>query len=113
MEETVFHWIPVLLKTGVKQNNLKTNIRYRYIKDKPPKNDPDCQIGIFPTFVSGKKKIDFFWGYRNHIINDAASELPLIETTLPANVRGTSVVLPQLQFVKEQLFLEPSAVIVT
>lgn len=113
MEENIFHWILVPLKTGVKQNNLKTNIRYRYIKDKPPKNDPDCQIGIFPTFVSGKKKIDFFCGYRNHIINDTVSELPLIETTLPANVRGTSVVLPQLQFVKEQLFLEPSAVIVT
>lgn len=53
--------------------NLKTNIRYRFCKEKPPKNDPDCQLGIFPTFPSGKKNVQFFWGYRNHIINDVVS----------------------------------------
>jgi len=67
------------IKANVKQNNLKTNIRYRYLKDRPPKNDPDCRIGVFPTFPLGKKKVEFFWGYRNHIINDAVSELPLVE----------------------------------
>jgi len=50
-------------------------------------------------------------GYRNHIVNDAQSELPLVESTLPANVRGTSVVIPQLEFVKDKLFLDPDAVI--
>jgi len=45
------------------------------------------------------------------MINDAVSELPLVELTLPANVRGTSVVQSQLRFVKEQLNLKPKAVI--
>ena len=98
------------IKANVKENNLKTSVRYRYLKENPPRNDPDCRIGVFPTFISGKTKVEFFWGYRNHIVNDAASELPLAEITLPANVRGTSVVLPQLEFVKENLFLEPRAV---
>ena len=59
------------IKANVKENNLKTSIKYRYLKERPPKNDPDCRIGVFPTFVSGKTKVEFFWGYRNHIINDA------------------------------------------
>ncbi len=100
---------PIL--ANVKENNLKTSVRYRYFKDRPPKNDPDCRIGVFPTFVSDKAKPEFFWGYRNHIINDCQSELPLVEITLPANVRGTSVIIPQLESLKDSLALKPLAVI--
>ena len=99
------------IKANVKENNLKTNVKYRYLKERPPKNDPDCRIGVFPTFASGKAKVEFFWGYRNHIVNDTESELPLCEITLPANIRGTSVIIPQLEFVKESLCLEPYAII--
>tara|TARA_Y100000294_G_C8545979_1_gene333169 strand:- start:115 stop:1395 length:1281 start_codon:yes stop_codon:yes gene_type:complete len=98
------------IKANVKENNLKTNVRYRYLKDRPPKNDKDCRIGVFPTFVSGKTKVEFYWGYRNHILNDTQSEMPLCEITLPANVRGTSVIIPQLEFVKDKLLLGPYAV---
>jgi hypothetical protein len=58
-----------------------------------------------------RRKWSFSLGFRNHIINDAVSELPLVEITLPANVRGTSVVLSQFNFVKEQLGLKIRAVI--
>ena len=44
------------------------------------------------------------------MINNAVSELPLVEITLTANVRGTSVVLSQFRFIKEQLGLRPKAV---
>jgi len=81
------------IKARVKQNNFKTNIRYRFCKENPPRSDPESRLGIFATFPSVKKKVEFFWGYRNHIINDAVAELPLVEITLPANVRGVSVVL--------------------
>jgi len=100
---------PIL--ANVKENNLKTSVRYRYLKDRPPKNDKDCRIGVFPTFTSGKAKVEFFWGYRNHIVNDAQSELPLAEVTLAANVRGTSVIIPQLESLKDALSLNPCAVI--
>ena len=98
------------IKANVKENNLKTNVRYRYLKDRPPKNDKDCRIGVFPTFTSGKAKVEFYWGYRNHIVNDTESEMPLCEVTLPANTRGTSVIIPQLEFVKGSLTLKPYAV---
>ena len=99
------------IKAKVKQNNLKTNMRNRFCKENPPKNDPESRLGVLATFPLGKKKVEFFWGFRNHIINDAVSELPLVEITLPANVRGTSVVLSQFNFVKEQLGLKSKAVI--
>jgi len=34
---------------------------------------------------SFKKKICYFWGYRNHTIIDAETELSLWEKTLPAD----------------------------
>ena len=100
---------PIL--ANVKENNLKTNVKKRFKKDRPPKNDSDCRIGIFPTFVHDKKRVDFFWGYRNHIINDCESELPLAEITLSANIRGTSVIVSQLDAIKDNLSLKPKAVI--
>ena len=96
---------------NVKENNLKTSVRNRFRKDRLPKNDKDCRIGVLPTFTSGRPKAEFFWGYRNHIINDCGSELPLAEVTLAANVRGTHVIIPQLDFVKDSLALKPVAVI--
>ena len=91
------------IKANVKENNLKTNVRSRFVKSRPPKNDPDCRIGVFPTFASGKAKMEFYWGYHNHIVNDTQSEMPLCEVTLPANVGGTNVIIPQLEFVKGSL----------
>lgn len=76
-------------------------MRYRFCKDNPPKNEPEFQLGVLATFLSEKKKRSFSFGYRNNIINNTVSELPLIEITLPTNIRGTSVDLPQFNFSKE------------
>jgi len=98
------------IKANVKHNNPKTNVKERFSKEHLPKNDTDCRLGAFATFRSGTKKVEFFWGYRNHVTNDTESELPLIEKTLPANIRGSSIALSQLQFVKEQLPVKVKAV---
>lgn len=90
------------IQAKVKENNLKTSMKNRFCKEIPPRHDPEARLGVMATFPSSKKKVQFFWGYRNHMINDAVSELPLVEITLPANVRGTSVVQSQFRFVKEQ-----------
>jgi len=47
---------------NVKENNLKTSVRYRFLKDRPPKNDKGCRIGVFPTFTSGKTKVSVLLG---------------------------------------------------
>jgi len=62
---------PIL--ANVKENNSKTNVKSRFKKDGLPKNDSDYSIGIFPTFVHDTKRVDFFWGWPSHIINDCES----------------------------------------
>jgi hypothetical protein len=44
------------IMANVKENNLKTNVKNRFTKSRPPKNDKDCRIGVLPTFVSDKTK---------------------------------------------------------
>ena len=99
---------PIL--ANVKENNLKTSVKSRFRKDKIPTNDADCRLGVYPAYKSDKAKPEFYWGYRNHIINDCESELPLVEATHPANVRGTHVILSQLESIKDGLDLHPEAV---
>lgn len=93
------------IQAKVKKNNLKSNVKNRFCKENPPKQDPEARLSVMPIFPSAKKKAQFFWRYRNHMINDAVSELPLMEIILPADIRGTSVVQSQFLFVKEQLDL--------
>jgi hypothetical protein len=61
------------------------------------KHSKERQLEFFNTSCgknkSGKEVI-FFWGYRNHVIFDALSELPVFEKTLPANVSDCMVMIP-------------------
>jgi hypothetical protein len=72
----------------LKENNLKTSLRAkRFNKTQPPKGDPEAGLGIichYPT--PDKKEVSWFWGYRNHVMNDAITELPIWEMTYPASV---------------------------
>lgn len=99
------------IKANVKQNNLKTNVKDRFDKFKIPKGDPDCRLGIIVTFPSNKKEISFFWGYRNHVIIDTLSGLCVAEKTYPANVSETSVIIPQLNYIKNTFNFQIKAVI--
>jgi hypothetical protein len=59
----------------------------RFDKTRKPAGDPDARLGVlihYPTPF--KKEIRFFWGYRNHVITDTQTELPIWETTKPANI---------------------------
>jgi len=96
------------IKANVKENNLKTIARDRFDKTKMPKGDPDCRLGIIVTFPSpAQKKIEYFWGYRNHVINDALSELPIHEITKPANVGESPLLVPNLKEVVSTYNLNP------
>jgi transposase len=76
----------------VKENNLKTSMADRFDKTKITAGDSDARLGVlihFPTPF--KKEVRYFWGYRNHVINDTDTELPIWETTKPANVSDIKV----------------------
>lgn len=96
------------IQANVKENNLKTIARDRFDKTKIPKGDPECRLGTIVTFPSpAQKKIEYFWGYRNHIINDALSELPIHESTKPANVGESPLLIPHLKEIVSTYHLNP------
>jgi hypothetical protein len=97
---------PIL--ANVKENNLKTIARDRFDKSKIPKGDPECRLGTIVTFPSpNQKKIQYFWGYRNHVINDAFSELPIHEITKPAHVGESPLLIPNLREIVSTYNLNP------
>ncbi len=64
------------IPANVKENNLKTSVKDRFDKDHWPKEDPETSLGIMVHYPRPfKKKICYFWGYRNHTIIDAETEL--------------------------------------
>lgn len=98
------------IKANVKENNLKTGVSYRFDKARIPKGDPDARLSAYAIFPD-KRKVQFFWGYRNFILNDAVAELPIAEITEPANIYEQHLVIPQLKHVKKIFKLPIEAVL--
>lgn len=104
----------------VKQNNPKMFVEGKFDKTKFPQGDPEARLGFMAikrqsrhskerqlelfNISSGKdkttKEIILFWGYRNHVIFDALSELPVFEKTFPANVSDCTVTVPAFKELK-------------
>jgi hypothetical protein len=99
------------IEAFVKENNLKTSVKDRYDKLRLPPGDKDARLGISIHFTNPfKKKVHYFWGYRNHIINDLDSELPIAEMTLQANKDEKKVGLFMLKQLNQDFSLPIEAV---
>ena len=98
------------IKANVRENNLKTSVPCRFDKSRIPKGDPDARLSAYAVFPD-KRKVQFFWGYRNFILNDAVTELPIAEITEPANIYEQHLVVPQLKRVKKIFKLPIEAVL--
>jgi hypothetical protein len=87
------------IASWVRENNLKSSLRYRrYDKTTPPKGDPDARLGVRIHYPNpGQTQLDYFWGYRNHILADLESELPLWEITESNSVGETTLAIPLLK----------------
>lgn len=94
----------------VKENNLKTNVKDRFNKERICKGDPDARLGIMVTFSKSKKEISYFWGYRNHVVIDAKEELPLWEITKPANVQDSVMFIPIFDLIQKEFHFDIDAV---
>jgi len=81
---------PIL--SPVRENNLKTAVRDRFNKVRFPKADPTARLGVLASYARPEsRKTIFFWGYRNHIVADTESELPLWEQTEPADRKDSQM----------------------
>jgi hypothetical protein len=96
----------------VRENNLRTNVKDRFLKGKPIKGDPDAGLGVIVHYLEhNKKEIQYFWGYRNHVVSDAESELPIWEITKPANVHEANLFIPMFKGIKQKFDFDIAGII--
>ena len=81
---------PIAASTA--QNNPKSFLKNKFSKDNQPKNDPDCALGVHTASNQhNEKNFEFYWGYKNHVLVDCISGLPIWELTTPTNDTDSAV----------------------
>lgn len=82
------------VKANVSNNNPKSFRKNKFSKDNHPKADKDCTLGVqTASNQHNERKYEFYWGYKNHILVDCISGLPICELTTGADVADSSVAL--------------------
>ncbi len=83
---------PIVANTS--QNNPKSFLSNKFKPDNQPKADADCKLGVHTASnQTDEKKYEFYWGYKNHVLVDCISGLPIYEMTTTANVYDSTVAL--------------------
>ena len=86
------------VKANVSNNNPKSFKKDKFSKNIQPKADKDCRLGVqTASNQHDEKNYEFYWGYKNHILVDCISGLPVCELTTGANVSDSSVTLDMLK----------------
>lgn len=81
---------PVMANT--KQNNPKSFMKNKFSKENPPESDSDCALGVHSASNQhNERRYEFYWGYKNHVLVDCISGLPLYELTTPGNIADSTV----------------------
>lgn len=86
------------ISANTSQNNPKSFLSNKFKPDNQPKADKDCKLGVHTASNQhSEKKYEFYWGYKNHVLIDCISGLPIFEMTTTANVSDASVALDILE----------------
>lgn len=83
---------PIAANTS--QNNPKSFAKNKFSKDNQPKSDKDCTLGVHTASNRiNERNFEYYWGYKNHILVDCITGLPIYEVTTGANVADSTVAL--------------------
>lgn len=83
---------PVMANT--KLNNPKSFANNKFSKENQPKNDADCRLGVHTASNQiNDKNYEYYWGYKNHVLVDCITGLPIYELTTTANISDSTVAL--------------------
>lgn len=83
---------PIAANTS--QNNPKSFAKNKFSKDNQPKSDKDCTLGVHTASNQiNERKFEYYWGYKNHILVDCITGLPIYEVTTGANVADSTIAL--------------------
>lgn len=95
------------VKANVSNNNPKSFRKNKFDKDKQPQADKDCRLGVqTASNQHNEKKYEFYWGYKNHILVDCISGLPICEITTGANTSDSTITLDILDKTNSFLSLQ-------
>lgn len=82
------------ISANTSQNNPKSFLPGKFKQNNHPKADADCKLGVHSASnQTDEKKYEFYWGYKNHVLVDCISGLPIYELTTTAEVADSSVAL--------------------
>lgn len=93
---------PIAANTS--HNNPKSFRKNKFMKANQPKADKDCKLGVHTASNQhNEKNYEFYWGYKNHVLVDCITGLPLYELTTTAEVPDNTVALDILAKTNEFL----------
>lgn len=82
------------ISANTSHNNPKSFKRNKFSKDKQPKCDKDCGLGVHTASNQiNEQRFEYYWGYKNHVLVDCITGLPICELTTTANVADSTVAL--------------------
>ena len=89
------------------QNNPKSFAKNKFSKDNQPRSDKDCRLGVHTASNQhNERKFEYYWGYKNHVLVDCITGLPIFEMTTTAEVADSTVAKDILSKTNEFLSLE-------
>ena len=92
------------ISANTSQNNPKSFKSDKFKPENQPVSDKDCGLGVHTASNQhSEKKYEFFWGYKNHILVDCITGLPINEITTTADVADSTVTLDILKNTNEFL----------
>lgn len=82
------------VSANARQNNSKSFVKNKFSKNNQPKSDKDCGLGVHTASNQhNERKFEYYWGYKNHILVDCITGLPIYELTTTADVADSTVTL--------------------
>ncbi len=82
------------ISANTKQNNPKSFSMNKFAKENQPKSDQDCTLGVHTASNQhNEKKFEYYWGYKNHVLVDCITGLPIFEMTTGAHVADSTVAI--------------------
>ena len=92
------------ISANTSQNNPKSFKPDKFKPENQPASDKDCGLGVHTASNQhSEKNYEFFWGYKNHILVDCITGLPINELTTTADVADSTVALDILKNTNEYL----------
>lgn len=90
------------INANTKLNNPKSFAKNKFSKDNQPKSDSDCGLGVHTASNQhNERNFEYYWGYKNHILVDCITGLPIYELTTTADISDSTVALDILENTNE------------